>query len=213
MVTVKRLIPRESLPHFAIELMDDEPIDRSLVSEKATVKGTPVKANGKPKPAQNTTNNPVASKSTNNPLIKIASKLKNLMRRFLELPVVFAERLQLREKPREEARNFEQHDAVREFLVDPEKNLVNVKSHPGAEQRLPSLSTGTSVDSHSSLLPAIAALVDAEDECLTRPGTFRIGTAVLDHREKALVHQPSILKPTRTMGKQSSRILEVVPLN
>lgn len=90
------------LQHFAIELMDDEPIDKSPVSEKDFVKDTPVKTNGRPKPAQNATNDPVASKSANNPLIKIASKLENLLRRLLEPPVVlqnaFSPKENLKEK-------------------------------------------------------------------------------------------------------------------
>jgi len=63
----------------ATELIVEEPIDKPPVLEKEVVKDTPVKSNGKPKPAQKATNDPVAPKSAANPLIKMASKLGDLL--------------------------------------------------------------------------------------------------------------------------------------
>jgi hypothetical protein len=62
----------------------------------------------------------------------------------------FTERLQIEAKTREKTQNSQQQGAARQSLVDPEKTLVNAERRPWVKQRVPSLSTGTSVDSRSS---------------------------------------------------------------
>jgi hypothetical protein len=62
----------------------------------------------------------------------------------------FTERLQIEAKTRGKGQKSQQQGAARQSLVDPEKTLVNAERRPRVKQRVPSLSTGTSVDSRSS---------------------------------------------------------------